>query len=173
MLKLAIEVENFLAVRRAKLRSDNNITFIIAPNRAGKTQIMLFLYSFFWSLWREKKESRSTLSSITPKLKNVFLIKKLKDLMSWGSNESRFYIVINDKYQYIFRQEKRESKTEDPGADFASFEEIKLSSSPIYLSCGTWRLLQGYMGDKEILRKMAFGFRSHNRFPPRLIHFSL
>ncbi len=133
MFKLALEVENFLAVKRAKLRSDNNITLIIAPNRAGKTQLMLFLYSFFWSLWRDIKEGKPIFFSIGSKLKNVFLIKNLRDLISWGSYECKFSITIDDKYQYIFHQEKEKRKTEDLGADLGSFKEIKLSKSPIYI----------------------------------------
>ncbi len=134
MFKLAIDVENFLAVKRAKLRSDSNITFIIAPNRAGKTQIMLFLYTFFWSVWREQKENKTLFSGMNSKLKNVFLVKNLKELISWNSNQCRFSVKIGDGYKYLFYQEKGENKVENLGTEFGFPKEVKLSKSPIYIS---------------------------------------
>ncbi len=134
MFKLAIEVENFLAIKKAQLRSDNNITFIIAPNRAGKTQIMLFLYTFFWSLWRERRENKSIFSDIGSKLKNVFLVKELKELISWRGNQCRFSVKIGDKYEYVFYQDKGKDKVEKLGTEFGFPKEVNLSKSPIYIS---------------------------------------
>jgi len=134
MFKLAIDIENFLAVKRTKVRSNNNIVFIIAPNRAGKTQIMLFLYTFFWSLWREQKENKPVFSGINSKLKNVFLVKKLKELISWGTNYCRFSVKIGDKYEYLFYQDKKKDKLEKLGTEFSFPKEVNLSKSPIYIS---------------------------------------
>jgi len=86
------------------------------------------------SFLNKNKESKTAFLPITFKLKNVFLIKNLKDLISWGSDECKFSITIDDKYQYMFHQGKGRSKTEDLGADFGSFKEIKLSKSPVYIS---------------------------------------
>ncbi len=136
MFRLAVEVEDFLAIRKAKLKSDNNITFIIAPNRAGKTQIMLFLYSFFWSLWRKNREDKPLSSFVSPKLKNTFLIRNLKDLISWGSDECRFSIAVNSSYRYTFRQKRtrRGSRAEDLGTESGTPRSVELSKSPIYIS---------------------------------------
>jgi len=39
MFDLEINLENFLSIKKATVKSKNNITVIIAPNRAGKTLI--------------------------------------------------------------------------------------------------------------------------------------
>ena len=57
MFNLNLEIENFLAIKKANLESKNNITVLIAPNRAGKTQIMLLLYSIFWVWWKVSKNN--------------------------------------------------------------------------------------------------------------------
>jgi len=130
MFKLSIEIEDFLSIKRANLKSDNNITFIIAPNRAGKTQIMLFLYSLFWSVWHENKGEKFTLTFYS-KLRNVFLVKALKDLISWYSDKCRFYVKINNEYELEFTQKKKRDKTKDIKANLRG---LTLSKSPIYIS---------------------------------------
>ncbi|WP_461830001.1 AAA family ATPase [Aquifex sp.] len=133
MFKFSIEVENFLAIKSAKLHSDSNITFIIAPNRAGKTQIMLFLYTFFWNLWyesRNKNKDNLEFSNFIPKLRKVFLIKKTEELISWGKNESKFTILFgNGEFSLHIRKNKGENIIQK-----SSFIGINLKKSPIYIS---------------------------------------
>jgi len=157
MFNLKLEVENFLAIKRAKLESNSNITFIIAPNRAGKTQIMLFLYSFFWSLWRKRVDELFSIHQIMDKkLKNVFLVKNLEDLISWNADRCRFSITINEgdklsEFKYIFEQER--GRKENPRGE--SVKEFPfISKSPVYVSpAGLGEYYKGIWAIKKYYEK--------------------
>ena len=86
MFDLEIKLENFLSIKEATVKSKNNITVIIAPNRAGKTQLMLLIYSIFWSWWRENID-RYNHSILLQKLKSVYLLKSINDLVKWDKNK--------------------------------------------------------------------------------------
>ncbi len=86
MLNLELKLKNFLSIKEADLNSKNNITVLIAPNRAGKTQIMLLLYSIFWSWWKvskDNKKSKDFEEELKRKIKNVLLLKKIDELKAW------------------------------------------------------------------------------------------
>ena len=53
-----LQIENFLAVKKANIKINNNIVILIAPNRAGKTQILQLLYGIFWCIWKIKKDNK-------------------------------------------------------------------------------------------------------------------
>ncbi|NPA65145.1 MAG: ATP-binding protein [Epsilonproteobacteria bacterium] len=89
MYSFSLKLRNFLAITDADLESRSPITVIIAPNRAGKTQILLLLYSLFWSLWKDPDQAQSGIKS---KLKRTFLLKKLSDLIQWEQNSCNFHL---------------------------------------------------------------------------------
>lgn len=101
MIDLELKLKNFLSVREANLKSKNNITILIAPNRAGKTQIMLLIYSIFWSFWKISKENlgkdkRYFESTLKRKLKDTFLLKSVGELKSW--NAETYSVKLNSQY---------------------------------------------------------------------------
>ena len=157
MLKFSIELENFLAIKSAKLRSDNNITFIIAPNRAGKTQIMLLLYAFFWNLWYEGRSGTKEdlkFSDFISKIKKVFLINKTEELISWGKKESKATISFSDsEFSFSIKKGKHENIISK-----GSFKNINFTKSPIYLSPagfgdyykGIWAMKKYYENGKLV-----------------------
>ncbi|NPA35018.1 MAG: hypothetical protein GXO48_08840, partial [Chlorobi bacterium] len=108
MIDIELDIKNFLAIKQAKIKTVNNITVIIAPNRAGKTQLMLLIYSILWSWWKvskdnhfldlyegtimrdiypEFKKTRDLENELKKKIKNVLLVKKTEDILMWGKKE--------------------------------------------------------------------------------------
>ncbi|RTZ70838.1 MAG: hypothetical protein DSZ30_00020 [Aquificaceae bacterium] len=127
MLPLKLEVENFLAVKKAVLVSNRNVTFIVAPNKAGKTQLMLILYTVFWNLWRSQIEERFPNTKWVEKFKNVFLVRKANNLISWKEKVAKIKLNLIDKEFEItfFSSGRTEIKKENL---------TLLEKSPIYIS---------------------------------------
>jgi len=135
MFDLKLEIENFLSIKKAKIKNFNNITILVAPNRAGKTQLLQFLYSFFWSLWIEQKEKENLFFQIDKKIKNVFLIKNKKDLLSWGKEKGFFNLTIKKNqlsYRFYYSLEKKNSNYHI-GYDEGIHKKIVPIKSPVYL----------------------------------------
>jgi predicted ATPase len=93
MFNLNLEIENFLAIKKANLESKNNITVLIAPNKAGKSQLLLLLYAILWSFWKEIRDKENMLTFSTGKLKNVLLIKNTKDIISWNADKTKIALT--------------------------------------------------------------------------------
>lgn len=134
MFELDVNLINFLSVKKAEIRSKNNITILIAPNKAGKTQIMLMLYSIFWSLWKiskdkipEERIKKAFEDELRRKIKNVFLIKNLEDISNW--NDKNYSIKItSDIIDINFNTSFNINNLNIKSADF--FNNMQ---SPIYL----------------------------------------
>lgn len=88
MAELSLKLRNFMAVKEAELESKNSIVFLVAPNRAGKTQILLLIYSILWSLWRAGKEGKDIDKFIRKKIKDTLLLKKISDAVAWNRDKS-------------------------------------------------------------------------------------
>ncbi len=80
-------LDNFMAIRRAKLKKRSNVVVLVGPNKTGKTQLLFLLYALYWASWnaRDAKEDRSTVfeKKLKSKLKGVFLVKNPRELISW------------------------------------------------------------------------------------------
>lgn len=97
MSELKVRLENFMAVRTAELESKNQIVLLVAPNRAGKTQILLLIYSILWSIWRSRKEkSRGMQKFLQQKLKNTLLLKKVNDAITWNKGKSKVEFQVGE-----------------------------------------------------------------------------
>ncbi len=151
MFDLKLKVENFLAIKKAELRSKNNITVLVAPNRAGKTQMMLLLYSIFWSWWKvskdnnflelyggtimrdlypEFKKSREFEKELKEKMQNVFLLKKSVDeVLSWSGN--KYNVLLTSNYLLTTFKGKPFTVKEFDVKNFQFFKFVQ--TSPIYL----------------------------------------
>ena len=132
MSQLEVYIENFLSIKSARLEANANITFIIAPNRAGKTQLLLLLYTYYWSLWKHFTDKSSSNASkiFKEKLKGTFLVKELTDLIKWGENNTK--VLIEDNLG-----NKLEMKIPKRAKDFCLTLDPKrvfLTKSPVYLS---------------------------------------
>ena len=128
MFDLELNVKNFLAIREANIKSKNNITVIVAPNGAGKTQIMLLLYAIFWTCWKISKENGSFEPELKRKIEDVFLLKSVDEIVSWDKDSCSvelssdlLYITFNSK---PFKLEKLNTKDSD---------SRYIEKSPIYL----------------------------------------
>ncbi|WP_456400482.1 hypothetical protein, partial [Persephonella sp.] len=130
MIDLQLKLENFLSIKKANVESKNNITVLIAPNRAGKTQLMLLLYSVLWSLWKEQKDKKGFITSLPFKLRNVYLLKSLDDVIKWDKKTST--IKLNSSLldlSYIISGNLRDL-TKNIKVKEMSFN---LKKSPVYL----------------------------------------
>jgi len=132
MSQLEVYIENFLSIKSARLKANANITFIIAPNRAGKTQLLLLLYTYYWSLWKLYTEGSSSNASkiFKEKLKGTFLVKKLTDLIKWNENNTK--VLIKDNLGNKLEMEVSKSEINFPSE--SSPKQISLTKSPVYLS---------------------------------------
>ena len=54
-----IKTSNFLSIKKAELISQNNLTLLVAPNRAGKNRLLMLTYCVFWSLWKSTIEGNT------------------------------------------------------------------------------------------------------------------
>ncbi|GAB6071738.1 AAA family ATPase [Venenivibrio stagnispumantis] len=134
MLDLKLKLKNFLSIREADLRSKNNITILIAPNRAGKTQIMLLLYSIFWSYWKISKENleknnKDFENILKRKIKDVFLLKNIDELKAW--DKKTYNIELNSQYTTISFFGEPFKLQEFSIEDFKFFEFLQIS--PLYM----------------------------------------
>lgn len=84
MSNMRLELKNFFFIREATLESKNNLIVLLAPNRCGKTHILKLLYSIYWSFWKSKKDREDFKRVFPVKAKKVFLIKDLKEFVTWG-----------------------------------------------------------------------------------------
>jgi len=134
MFNLNLEIENFLAIKKANLESKNNITVLIAPNRAGKTQLMQMLYTVLWSLWRELHDRKHfTLYHLRSKIKNVFLLRKINELHSWDSETFNFSLSVNNECRItVGLEEPHFEKLTTFDEAVSNFRKV-LTKSPIYL----------------------------------------
>ncbi len=133
-MELQLKLENFLSIKEAKLSSSSNVIFILAPNRAGKTQILYFLYSYLWSLWKQTKDKKESLKSVfSRKIKNVFLVKTVKDLISWSSKEAKISLCFHQNdYKTILKWEIFKDKK-----DLLKVKNLKspsIEKAPIYIA---------------------------------------
>jgi len=151
MFDLKLGVENFLAIKKADLESKNNITVLIAPNRSGKTHLLLLLYTVFWQLWKELKDDNlpSSDNLFLEKLKSVFLWKKPADFISWNAKESKVKIetdfqelsfnIHNNKLKILKKIVKDKNKA-----------KCVLGRSPIYIqSAGLGDYYKGIFSIKK------------------------
>jgi len=134
LIDLELELRNFLSVREANLKSRNNITILIAPNRAGKTQIMLLLYSIFWSCWKISKENlgkdkKYFESALKRKLKDTFLLKSIDELKSWDAKT--YSIKLNSQYITISFSGEQFKLQEFSIKNLKFFEFLR--KSPLYI----------------------------------------
>ncbi len=104
-----------MAVKEAYLESKNPIVVLVAPNRTGKTQILLLLYSILSSIWRAKVENSKTIRKIFhQKFKNTLLLRKAGEAITYNKESSRIKLQFNSssisfqisKSEINFREEK-------------------------------------------------------------------
>lgn len=133
-MNLLLELKNFLSIKEAKLSSSSNVVFILAPNRAGKTQILYLIYSYLWALWKQTRDQKENLKQLFPrKAKSVFLVRTVKDLISWSTQRAEVSISLqykdfktNLKWE-IFKDKK----------DILAVENVKnpnIEKAPIYIA---------------------------------------
>ncbi len=129
---MELSVKGFGALEKAELQSDNNIVVIIAPNRAGKTHILLLLYTIYWVLWKLLKEGEvkgeGYVKVFRQKIKDVFLVKSLEDLVNWRSSGA-YVKLISPEIAYF---EMAFGEKEDSSIKFA-ISKGSLKKSPVYL----------------------------------------
>ncbi len=95
-MPLSLKVNRILAVYRAHLESHTPITLLIGPNRSGKTQLMHWLYSMAWSAWMKQTDSQRKFEAyLKQKLKNVFLVRRHAELVSWGMPSGAVELGLN------------------------------------------------------------------------------
>jgi len=129
---MKLKLENFLAIKKAEVESNDNIIILLSPNRGGKTQILLLLYTVFWTLWKNLKDTNKFVlkeNQLKKKLIETFLITKLEELISW-EHEHCYVSIDTDFFKLEFTIKKNNS--------FDSFEfhpvnSQFLSNIPIYL----------------------------------------
>jgi predicted ATPase len=131
MFDFKLKLENFLSIKRGEVNSKNNITILLAPNRAGKTQILLLLYSIFWSLWKAYKDKddfskEKFEKELKKKLQNVFLIKKVDEILSWESK----------KYSITFSTEFLNFSISGPAfkiEEFSFLKSLYFDKPPVFI----------------------------------------
>ncbi|GEM_PF-6648151 len=139
-IALKMKISNFLSIKKAGLESRNGLTVLVAPNKSGKTHLLLFLYSIFWSLWKWKIEKKSKAAE---KIANIL---QIDELTSWEPKSYSAEITVDD---IVF--------------SFPSFEikipsDIRLSfdKSPVYIQPAGMSLLQNledfHMSDVGFIR---------------------
>lgn len=172
MLNFTLSISNFLSIERANLISKNKLVFITASNRAGKTQILYFLYTFFWTLWKCQREiavlkekNRSKVINLFwetfhTKLKETFLLKNLTELISWNNNSCELVLTFDEFQPFIFYQTKEQQGKNIVNYDknndilFSIINKFSLNKSPIYVSSsglgdyykGIWAIRKYYSG---------------------------
>ncbi|WP_457641822.1 AAA family ATPase [Persephonella sp.] len=109
MLDLELKLKNFLSIKEAQLKSKNNITVLIAPNRAGKTQILMLLYAIFWSLHKhisgEYQKKGLKQNEMKKVLERKILNTFLGELMIWyhGVKKNRKSALVLNYLDAIYR----------------------------------------------------------------------
>ncbi len=135
---LKMKVTNFLAIKKAELISQNNLTLLIAPNKAGKTHLLMLIYCIFWSLWRAAKEDNSDkkiVDVLKSKMKKTFLIKSLDELVSWEEESYKIEVEIDKKVNLLIFAppfKAKLSKTEEKKLH-RSLNISPINISPIYI----------------------------------------
>ncbi len=127
-IALKMKISNFLSIKKAGLESRNGLTVLVAPNKSGKTHLLLFLYSIFWSLWKWKIEKKSKATEkiadiLKSKIKRTFLLNQIDELTSWEAKSYSAEITVDD---IVFSFPSFEIKIPD---------DVKLSfdKSPVYI----------------------------------------
>jgi len=135
-LSMNIRISDFLAIRKAKINSKNNLTVLVAPNKAGKTHLLLLIYSIFWSLWKTSKEDKfdDLNDTFSLKVKNTFLIKDLDELVSWEGNgyKVEFNSGLNDEIK-LFISGPPFNASFDINSNIKASIKNWLDKSPIYI----------------------------------------
>jgi len=129
MEKIKIKASNFLSIKKAELISQNNLTLLVAPNKAGKTHLLMFIYCVFWSLWKsgiEGDTDKKIIDILKSKIKRTFLLKTLDELISWEEKTYKIEMDINTRINLLISGPPFNAK-------FSNTEKKKLDISPIYI----------------------------------------
>jgi hypothetical protein len=125
--QLRLKIENFGAITKADLSTGTELTFIIAPNRGGKTQLLSLLYSFFWGIWRRYMGN----------FKEKFLSVNFgeRDLLQWGKEKGKVKIFFRGGVWSIYFERKEIAFLRDKQARrLERKEKLFLKRAPIYLN---------------------------------------
>lgn len=129
---MKLYLKNFLSIKEAELSFSESINVIVSPNAAGKTQIMMLIYSILWTFWKVSADSKGERTDrgfrqiFSEKLKNVFLVKELKDLINW--EEEDCIVEFRSEYGCLNLHLTKSGKKEiNPSG-------IAFKKSPIYLN---------------------------------------
>jgi predicted ATPase len=138
-LKFDLEIKNFLAIKKADLKSNQPLTVLVAPNRAGKTQILYLLYSIFkheaarmpYEVNIDYTAKEATNNFIAgSSLSNVFLIDKPSAFVNWSAS-SGYFKIKNSEYLDIEFSFNNQEKFIDSSKITT---ERLIKKTPIYLS---------------------------------------
>jgi len=124
-----IKMSNFLSIKKADVTSRNNLILLVAPNRAGKTHLLMLIYCIFWSLWRSAKEGnadKEMVDILKSKIKRTFLLKSLDELVSWEGKSYEIEVKIDRKINLLISGPPFKAKLSKTG-------EKELDISPIYV----------------------------------------
>ena len=129
MEKIKIKASNFLSIKKAELISQNNLILLVAPNKAGKTHLLMFIYCVFWSLWKsgiEGDTDKKIIDILKSKIKITFLLKTLDELISWEEKTYKIEMDINTRINLLISGPSFNAK-------FSNTEKKKFDISPIYI----------------------------------------
>ncbi len=152
-MELQLKIRNFLSIKEAELTSSSNIVFILAPNKAGKTQILYLVYTYLWSLWKKNKDKKDKLGKIfTSKAKKTFLVRNIKDLISWNCKKANIVFSLKEEnlettLEWIISKEEREDFFEDKNSEVLNSEKAPIYIAPSGLGDyykGIWAMKKYY-----------------------------
>lgn len=128
-----LKISNFLAIKEGDLTSNNPLTVLVAPNRAGKTQIQYLLYSIFRSHWQASKKGDQVNDMIAAKwnfddIQNVFLLDEWADYINWSAQEASVTLQSQDFFNIQL------SLAQDQNFYDKSPKLYPFQKGPIYLS---------------------------------------
>lgn len=128
-MTLRLSVQNFLAIREADLVSQRPIVVLVGPNRTGKTQLLLLLYTFLWCAWKKQVDGECPFKS---KLERVFLAKA-KDLVRWGANRATVTLDVAKTQVFTLSIERSGRMDLDISPGLETVTQSWLPRPPVYI----------------------------------------